>query len=306
VDHFRGETAQFDRQWEDRWIRDVGFGQILPEAVNGLMEKYGLEINDFSKVVFPCIYAPARKKLAKILGFPPEVDQSNLQAEIGESGAAHALVMLASSLENAQPGEKILLVSFGNGCDALYFEVTEEIKNLNTKNGISRCLANRSELDNYNKYLVWREIIPADLGLRGEEDANTRFSMFWRKRKEVLGLWGTKCLDCGTAQYPKQKICVNPECGATGHMEEYRFSDKDGRVFSFTGDMLAPSLNPPAIYGQIEFEGGGKYLFDLTDCLLEEVKTGMTVSMSFRRKLKDHKRGITGYFWKAIPKKEVK
>jgi uncharacterized OB-fold protein len=88
-------------------------------------------------------------------------------------------------------------------------------------------------------------------------------------------------------------------------MDEYPLSDKTGRVASFTGDFLAASVNPPAIYGQIKFDGGGKYLMDFTDCDLEEVKADMPVVMSFRRKYSDVNRGILGYFWKAVPKREV-
>jgi uncharacterized OB-fold protein len=89
-------------------------------------------------------------------------------------------------------------------------------------------------------------------------------------------------------------------------MQEYRFSDKIGHIASYTGDMLAVSYNPPAVYGAIEFEGGGKYYFDFTDCDLDALSTGMFVSMSFRRKYYDKKRDIAGYFWKAVPMKEVK
>jgi uncharacterized OB-fold protein len=87
-------------------------------------------------------------------------------------------------------------------------------------------------------------------------------------------------------------------------MEPYRFSDKKGKIVSYTGDNLAASLNPPAIYGQVVFEEGGKYMFDFTDCDLESLSTGMGVEMSFRRKYRDQKRDIAGYFWKAVPIKE--
>jgi uncharacterized OB-fold protein len=87
-------------------------------------------------------------------------------------------------------------------------------------------------------------------------------------------------------------------------MDPIRYSDKVGQIASYTGDMLAASLNPPAIYGQIEFEGGGKFLFDLTDCDLDALSTGMSVTMSFRRKYYDKLREISGYFWKAVPVKE--
>jgi len=140
VDHYRGEFAKFDRQWEDRWIRDLGFDQLVPEAVKGLLDKYRQEISDFSKVVYPCHYPAARKKLNKLMGISPELVQKNLQAEIGETGTPHSLVMLISALEEAKPGDKILVVSFGSGCDALYFEVTKEIENPVVRNGISGCL----------------------------------------------------------------------------------------------------------------------------------------------------------------------
>ncbi|OPY91815.1 MAG: hypothetical protein A4E73_01762 [Syntrophaceae bacterium PtaU1.Bin231] len=89
-------------------------------------------------------------------------------------------------------------------------------------------------------------------------------------------------------------------------MEPYLFSDKTGRIASYTGDMLAASYNPPAIYGAVVFEGGGKYYFDFTDCSLGDLSTGMSVRMSFRRKYMDKKRDISGYFWKAVPVKEEK
>ncbi len=305
VDHFRGEGAQFDRQWEDRWIRDAGYERLIPEAVRGLTDKYGLKISDFSKIVYPCIYPGVRQKLRKILGFPPEAEQTNFQEEIGESGSAHVLVMLAAALEQCGPGDKILLLSFGGGCDALCFQATELISKARSAKMLSASLAAGVDLDNYTKYLAWRNILPVDRGLRAEEDEWTRWSVLWRNRREVLGLVGSKCRKCGTVHYPCQRVCVNPECGANDEMEDHPLAQKSGRVASFTADALAPSLNPPAIYGQIEFEGGGRYLMDLTDCGLFEVKTGMAVSMSFRRKYWDEKRGVCGYFWKAVPQREV-
>jgi 3-hydroxy-3-methylglutaryl CoA synthase len=305
ADHYRGQDTKFDRQWEDRWIRDLGYARFIPEAINGLLNKYRLKIEDFAKVIYDCHYIAARKKLNNTLGISPEADHDNLQAQVGQCGSAQSLLMLVSALEQAEAGDKILLVSFGSGCDALYFEVTDHIRQFKEGSSVSACLANRAELDNYTKYLVWRDILPGDTGLRAEEDVWTRWSALWRSRKMVLGLWGVKCKKCGTPQIPPQKVCVNAQCGAVGEMDEYLFSDKIGHIASYTGDMLAASLNPPAVYGQIEFEGGGKMLFDFTDCDLDELATGMPVGMSFRRKYYDAKRGISGYFWKAVPVKEV-
>ena len=117
----------------------------------------------------------------------------------------------------------------------------------------------------------------------------------------VLGLCGSRCRVCGTPQYPRQVVCANPDCNASGQMDVYRFSDKRGRLFTYTGDSLAPSSSPPAVYGVVVFDGGGRYTFDLTDCDLDSLEVEMPVEMSFRRKYRDATRGIHGYFWKAVP-----
>jgi len=88
-------------------------------------------------------------------------------------------------------------------------------------------------------------------------------------------------------------------------MEPYSFSEKTGHIISFTGDMLAAGLNPPSLGGRIEFEGGGRNMFDFTDCTLEELSAGKAMTMTFRLKYKDKTRNIIGYYWKATPLQEV-
>lgn len=306
ADHMRTDDAVLDRQWEDRWIRDMGYTQFIPEAVTGLLEKYQLKITDFAKVIYACNNRGARKAINKKLGVLPEMEQSNLQTEIGDCGTAMPLVMLAQAFEDAKPGDKLLVASFGSGTDALYFEVTDKIKNKAKNNGISGCLANRADLDQYTKYLVWRDLLTADTGLRNEVLDYTALSALWRRRKEILGLWGNKCIDCGAVHYPPQRICANPECGAIDKMEPYALADKVGHIMSFTGDMMGGGLNPPLIYGRVEFEGGGRNMFDFSDCNVDELSAGQAVTMSFRRKYHDKTRNIIGYYWKAVPVKEVK
>jgi hydroxymethylglutaryl-CoA synthase len=305
VDRYRGSKSTYDKQWEDRWIRDMGYAPILSEAVGGLLNKYGLKINDFAHVAYDCHYSAVRKTLNKKLGISKGVEVSNFQDVIGHCGAAQPLMMLVEALEKAKPGDKILVVSFGGGCDALYFEVTDKIKSAENLNSFSKRLKKREPLDSYMKYLVWRNILPTDAGLRAEEDAWTRWSVLWRKRKEILGLWGAKCTKCGMPHYPVQRICPNPECGSVDTIEPYCFADRTGSIVSYTGDNMAPSEDPPAMYGHIAFEGGGKYVFDFTECKLSELSVGVKMSMSFRRKYYDNKRDISGYYWKAVMCEEV-
>lgn len=304
-DHIRLSDSDVDRQWEERWIRDMGYSQFIPEAINGLLDEHGLKISDFSKVIYPCHNRGARKDINKKLGIPSEIEQSNLQAEIGDCGTSLPLVMLAQALENAKPGDKLLVASYGSGVDALYFEVTEAIQKKTAHIGISGYLARKAPLDSYLKYVVWRDLLPADTGLRNEVADYTAWSMAWRRRKDTLGLWGTNCAACGTPQWPPQRICCNPECGAVDKMEPYPFAEKKARILSYTGDMLMLGLNPPLLTARLEFEGGGRNMFELTDCTIDELATGKPMMMTFRKKYHDKARHIIGYSWKAMPAQEV-
>lgn len=300
VDHRRAETDGFDRAWEERWIRDEGYGKFIPRVVKGLLEKYGLKTGDFARIIYPCPYGNVHTSIGKIIGAEAGQLQDNLMASVGDAGVAHPLLMLAAALEEAMPGDRLLVVGYGNGCDALIFRVTAEIekfrKNAGHK-GIKGYLARRRELNSYEKYASFRGILPVDMGIRGEEIPATAFSVLWRERKAILSLAGSRCRSCGTPQYPPQRVCVNPGCGATDDMEDYSFAWKKGRIFTFTADNLAASGEPPAIYGIVDFEGGGRFWFDFADCELKNVKVGAPVEMTFRRKYLDQGRGVHGYFW---------
>jgi len=308
VSHYRGAGQRFNYTWEERWVRDQGYAQIIPRAVDGLLDKLGLAIGDVDRLVYPCFVAREHANIARKLGATPEQVAGNLHEVCGETGAAHPLVMLARALEEAQPGDRIVVASFGQGCDALCFEVTPHIRSLAPRNGIKGSLENREPTDNYFKFLKFRDLVETEAGIRAEAPDQTALTVLWRKRKMILGLVGGRCTVCGTPQYPQADICVNPECGALHSQEEYEFADVPGVVKSFTGDMLAVSVDPPAIYGLVQFEGGGRFMADFTDCAMDDVEVGMPVRMVFRRHYVDRERGFTGYFWKAVPqpvKKEV-
>ncbi len=305
VDHLRGAESKYDRQWEERWIRDLGYEKIIPQVIEGLCKKHNLQTSDFARIIYPCYYGGARKKINRRLGLDPSQVQDELMMDAGDTGSAHPLLMLAKALEDASPGDKLLMVSYGNGCDALYFEVTEEISSYQNRTRVSDSIKTQSELTNYLQYLTWRNMLPVDLGMRGEEDRPTRWSLAWRNRKALLSMEGTRCLECGTQQYPPQRVCVNPDCGALDRMEPVVISNKGGIITSFTSDMLAATSNPPAIYGNIDFNGGGRCLMDFTDCTLDDLQVGKSVEFSFRIKYVDPKRDTTFYFWKAVPSVEV-
>jgi 3-hydroxy-3-methylglutaryl CoA synthase len=295
---------QFVRNTEARFVREQGYSKILPEAIGGLLKKSNLEAKDIAKVGYPCLSARDYTAVSKKLGFSPEQLQNPLLSEIGETGNASAMLVLAAMLDEAKPGDNIIVASYGSGSDALLFKVTEDINSVTDRGKLKKRLDNQQPLKTYEQYLLFRRILPVEVAAYWDEITKTQIPYIWRERKGILALYGTKCKVCGTPQFPRQKVCVNPSCKAIDQMEPYRFADKKAQLVSFTEDHASTSLNPPLIYGMVEFEEGGRFLFDLTDCESGSLQVGTPLEMVLRRKYIDNIRGFSSYFWKGVPVSE--
>ena len=304
ADHYRGTGFTYDYMWEERWTRDMGYTQIIPEAVNGLFKKLGITMEDVDKFIFPCFFAREHKTIAAELGAGKEKVADNMHAVCGETGVAHPFVMLAQALETAKPGDRLLVCGFGQGCDALYFQVTDNITKLAPRKSVGGCLKDKRKMPNYQKWLKFRDLIKVEMGIRAEASGQSAVSALWRKRKMITGLVGNQCGKCGTPQWPPLQICVNPECGAMEGNSDYEFAERPATIMTWTADLLAVSVEPPCCYGIVDFEGGGRMVVDFTDCEQKDLSVGTPVRMSFRHRSFDKDRGFHGYSWKAVPVKE--
>jgi 3-hydroxy-3-methylglutaryl CoA synthase len=301
VDHYRGHGREFDYVWEERWIRDEGYLKIVPPVIDALIEKAGVAGKDITHFCMPCTVPRVAAGIARRAGIADANVRDNLHAGCGDTGASHPLVMLAHALEQARPGDRIVVASFGQGCDALLFEVTAAIASARPAVGITGSLARSKTETNYQKYLAFNDLVKIDKGLRAEVDKQTPLSTLYRKRDMILGFVGGRCRTCGTVQFPKTRICVNPNCNALNAQEDQPFADFPARTLSWSADYLTYSADPPAHYGMVQFEEGGRLMADFTDVDVGSVEVGMPMRMVFRVKERDPQRGFVRYFWKAAP-----
>ncbi len=301
IDHYRGDGFAFDYTWEERWIRDEGYMKILPKVIDGLLARAGIGADAIDHVIVPAIMPAVFKGLGKHYGFAEGALRDNLQAVLGQSGVAHPLVMLVAALEEAKPGETILVIGFGQGGDALLFRATEAIAGHSAGNGVKGSLAAGKTETNYQKFLAFNGLINRELGFRAEGDRQTALTALYRKKEMILGLVGGKCRTCGTLQFPKTGICVNPNCGDMDSQDSHPFADMAASVASWSADHLAFSMDPPGHYGMVQFAEGGRFFADFTDLDEGEVEVGMPMKMVFRIKEFDDQRGFRKYFWKAAP-----
>ena len=301
VDHYKGDGEDFDYYWEERWIRDEGYMKLVPRALDGLFSETGVAPDQVDHFIMPCVIRRVGSMVAKTAGIPAKAIRDNMHNEMGEAGAAHALIMLAQSLEQAEPGEVIVIAGFGQGCDTLMFRTTDEIEKRRPRMGVSGFLARRVEESNYNKYLAFNDLMTLDHGLRGEVDRQTALTALYRNKKMLTGFVGGKCRKCGTLQFPKTKVCVNPNCGEFHSQDDHPFADMPATVQSWTADNLTYAVEPPQHFGMVTFKEGGRLMSDLTDVDEGGVEVGMPMRMMFRVKEFDSHRGFTRYFWKAAP-----
>jgi len=301
VDHYRGQGFAYDYVWEERWIRDEGYAKIVPATLAGLFKKTGIEAGSIAHFCMPCTLGKVAASVAKKAGIPEGAVRDNLHAVCGETGTAHSLLMLADALAAAKPGERILVVGFGQGCDALLFEATADLQRLPQRMGVRGYLARRREETNYNRFLAFNDLITLERGMRAELDKQTALSTLYRKRDMILGLVGGRCEKCGTLQFPKSNVCVNPDCNAFHTQIDHPFAETSGKVNSHTADQLTYSPDPPTIFGMVQFDAGGRLMTDFTDVDISEVSVGLKMRMVFRIKDYDSQRGFTRYFWKATP-----
>lgn len=297
----RENEKKLARSWEERWMRDEGYVALIPRAVQAYLAREHISMDLFSTVIYPCPYPREHGVIGAKLGLPQEKIADSLAGFVGDTGAAHPLLMLCRALEAASVGDHLLVVGYGSGVDVLHFRVTEAAPAFTPAWSFEALLARKAPLTPYEKAVAFRELVPIETGLRGEFQAETPLSVQWRYRRAVLGLEGTRCRRCGTPQFPPQRICAVSECQAVDETEPYLFSDKPARIFSYTGDHLAFSLDPPQIYGIVDFDGGGRMMLDFTDCSLDAIRVDQPVELHLRRKYHDAQRGVHTYFWKAVP-----
>ncbi len=301
VDHYRGADQEFDEGWETRWIRDDGYGKLVPPVVKAALEKAGIDGGSITHFCMPCVFKGVANKIAKRAGMPDTAVRDNLMAVMGEAGTAHAMIMLVDALQDARPGDRIMVVGFGQGVDALIVEVTDAIHNLPARKGVKGFLKRRKEETNYFKYLAFNHLIEVEKGKRGEQDNMAILTAQWRNHKAVLGLVGGKCRETGVIQFPPSRYSVNPQNHSLDTQEDYPLADVPAKIMSFTADNLTYTPEPPAHYGMVVFEEGGRMMADFTDVDPDTVQVGQQMRMVFRIKRIDERRGYHHYFWKAVP-----
>ena len=301
VDHYRQSDCDIDYHWEERWVRDEGIAKLVPRVIADVLQRSGVSAAEINHFIFPTTFKKMDQQLAKTCGINAEAIVDNLGTQVGDTGSAHALLMLAHTLEKAEPGELILLSQFGSGARALLFKVTEQIKQFKPVRGVSAYLSRSLEETNYTRFLAYKGQLQLEKGLRGEQDKKTALSTSYRYRNALLGFVAGRCSVSGDVHFPPTRLSYTPGATQLDTQEAYPLSEKTAHVLSWSAEYLSSDMSPPHQYGLVDFVGGGRLLMDFSDVQKGDISTGLEVEMVFRIKDIDDLRAYKRYFWKATP-----
>ncbi|NKI16075.1 hypothetical protein HCU74_01455 [Spongiibacter sp. KMU-166] len=299
IDHFRATRESYEYGWEERWIRDEGVAKLVPEAVKGLLQRLGKEASDVAHFGLSGGGPRADSFAAKKMGIDAQAVLPDLRDRVGDTGAAHASLLLISALERAVPGDLIVIAAFGQGCEAIAFEMIRA-PNSTDRRGLAGSLERRLEETAYMKMLSFGGEIDIDWGMRAETDQKTALTQQYRVADQVFGFIGGQCSDCGTIQFPRLPNCVS--CGGFESQQPVPMADEKATVLTCTADWLMFSVAPPLYMGLAQFDNGARLLMEIVDVGPEGVDVGTPLEMSFRIKERDRTRHYQRYFWKARPR----
>jgi 3-hydroxy-3-methylglutaryl CoA synthase len=299
VDHYRTASDGFDYTGEERWVREQGYAKLVPEAVNALVAKTGIDLKQVRYVAPPSANPSIGALIASSLKLAPDSVVDGLAATVGDLGAAHPLLMLGSALERAGPGDLILSLAFGQGCDAMFFRATDAISQPSARRGVAGAVKDRFADDAYQRYAAFSRLVDYDWGPRAEADAKTPLTEQYRSDHQITPFIGGCCPSCGQVQFPQLPLCV--KCAAQVTFDPVRLADAPARIATYTADWLQYCPSPPFYFGLVQFDNGARVLMEFVDVDGRALDVGVPVRMVFRIKERDEMRDFARYFWKAVP-----
>jgi len=134
------------------------FAHVLG-AAGRLMESLSYSPADFAHVVFHQPNDKFPRQAAKRLGFKPQqVERGMLVAGIGNTYAGSSMLGMTAVLDEADPGDRILLISYGSGAgsDAFSWVVTDRIRDAAARAPLTREYVTRREEIDYGTYVRFR------------------------------------------------------------------------------------------------------------------------------------------------------
>lgn len=146
----------------NRFTGDPAYFKHVNGAVTALFEGLNVQASDYKYAVFHQPNTKFPKKVAKKLGFTDkQIKYGMLAPYVGNTYAGASILGLTDIFDHAEPGDRIMIASFGSGAgsDAFSFMTTDKIKGAAKKAPTTQDYIDREIKINYSRYARWRKKI---------------------------------------------------------------------------------------------------------------------------------------------------
>jgi hydroxymethylglutaryl-CoA synthase len=294
IERWRTPGSTRSRAWEERF-GEVKYGPLVDQAWNAALKAAELSAGQVDKVIVTGMHARAARAVAAKLGTSKEALVDDRSATVGNTGSAHAGLLLADALESTGPGQVIALVVLADGADVLLFRTNDAIASYAPARKVAAQIEFASDLP-YGKFLGWRGEARLEPPRRPEPDRISA-SVSGRTEDWKYGFVGSRDRSSGELHMPPARVS---RVGDTvDDMAPAPMSDVQGTIALLTIDRIAYSPSPPVAFAVVDWDGGGRLPVELTDVDASTLKMGDRVEMTFRKLFTSDE--IHNYFWKARP-----
>ena len=294
LDRWRTPGDVRSRQWEEKF-GETRYVPLARAAFAAALEDAGIEADRIDHLVVASTHARAAKASLRKLGVDDTKVVNDLSATVGNPGSAQAAILLSAALDQATPGQVIVLLSLADGADCLVWRTTDSIADHASAVPVADQVTGGAPLP-YGKFLAWRGMLTPEPPRR-PEPARPSASASGRSEDWKFAFVGSRDESSGAVHLPPAR--VSREGGAVDEMVPAPMADVGGTIVTFTIDKLVYSPSPPVVFAIVDFDGGGRAPIELTDVDPADVAIGGRVEMTFRRLYTAD--GIHNYFWKARP-----
>jgi len=283
------------KHWEERF-GETRYQPLANEAFAAALADAGVEQGDLAHVAVVGLHTRAIARTIKGWKLGEGVEVDNLASTVGNTGTAHAGLLLTATLERADPGALIALVGLSDGVDVLILRATDAIAEYEPVSSVADQVAAGNDSLTYATYLAWRGQITKEPPRR-PGPARMSAPAASRTSDWKYAFVGSRDRESGAVHMPPARVSFDG--GAFDDMETAPMADAQGTIVTFTVDRIAYSPSPPVVFGVIDFDGGGRLPMELTDVDAEAIAIGDRVEMTFR--VLNTADWLTNYFWKARP-----
>ncbi len=280
VDRWRAPGENRSKLWEDRF-GEQHYVRAAADVWPAALDDAGITVDQVTAAAVTGPHAHGTASAVKQLGLA-DVLVDDLAGRVGNTGAAHPFLLIASWLDHAAPGDVLALLALADGADAIILRAGAAVARRTAQ--VEPAVDDARPVS-YGQYLAWRGLLPVEPPRR-PEPARVSSSAAARSTSWKFGLVASSD-ESGIVHMPPRPDDVGAKSMASA----------TGTVVTFTVDHLAYSPSPPVIFAVVDFDGGGRLPIELADAGVDDVTIGSTVEPTFRKLHSAD--GIHNYFWKG-------